>query len=134
MTLKLVTEHAPNSLEAQLLRELKSIERRLAELRSEKDTIERLIISVRRSDPVVSKLDVTRKNSMKRVLVESVVLESLKKSKNGRKTYELLAEMKMIDPELNSSTFRSTLHRMKERGVIASPKVGLWEVPAPLAL
>ncbi|MBR0897602.1 hypothetical protein JQ616_21835 [Bradyrhizobium tropiciagri] len=123
-----------SELEAQLLRELKSLDRRIHELQSERATVERLIISARRSNPALAKLDVTRKNSIKRVLIESVVLENLKSAPEGRKTYELLAEMKLVDPKLKSNTFRSTLHRMKEKGVILNPKGGLWQVPAPLAV
>lgn len=120
-----------NALESQLLQELKSIELRISELLLERSTIERLIVSVRRSNPITIKTDVTRKNSVKRVLIESVVLENLRNAKRRRKTAELYAEMQMIDPRLKSNTFRSTLHRMKAKGVIFSPKDGQWEVPSP---
>jgi hypothetical protein len=133
VSLTQTVDHQSNVLEAQLLQELKSIEERISELMAEKATVQRLIVSVRRKNPALAKIDVTRKNSIKRVLTESVVLESIKNSTKPRKTHELYSEMLKVDSDLKESTFRSTLHRMKRRGVIFSPNDGLWEAPAPSA-
>ncbi|MHC2578259.1 hypothetical protein ACVI1J_009652 [Bradyrhizobium diazoefficiens] len=123
---------ANDVLEQRLLAELKEIETNIAQLLQEKATLERLLLTVRRRNPLTMRTDVTRKNSVRRVLVESVVLENLRNSKNGsRKTHELLREMQIVDPQMNPSTFRSTLHRMKSRGVVNSPKDGVWELGKP---
>ncbi|WP_441268661.1 hypothetical protein AB7G19_29865 [Bradyrhizobium sp. 215_C5_N1_1] len=118
-----------NVLERRLLLELKEIETKIGLLTQEKATLERLLLTVRRRNPLTMRTDVTRKNSVRRVLVESVVVENLRNSKSGsRKTHELLREMQIVDPQMNPSTFRSTLHRMKARGIVANPRDGAWEL------
>ncbi|WP_441252197.1 hypothetical protein AB8A28_11400 [Tardiphaga sp. 71_E8_N1_1] len=112
-------------LEARLLKELENIQLNINRLNSDKESIERLLLSVRKNNPATSRNDVTRKNSIKRVFVESIIIERLKDGEIHR-TFALFTEVKKANPSMNDSTFRSTLRRMKARGLIRNPREGRW--------
>lgn len=116
-------------MEARLLAELSNINKQIADLTEERRVIERLLVRTRRDELAIN--DVTRKNSVGRLLVEQAVLGRLKKSLKPVKSRELFNAAKSADYELKESTFRSHLFRMKKRGLIAAEKgrFGEWTLP-----
>jgi hypothetical protein len=118
-------------LEKRLMLELSIINTKLRELELEKLSLERLLVRVRRED--VANYEVGRKNSAKRLLVEKAVLNRLAAA-NGKSvtSNDLWLAANNIELRLNPSTFRSYLHRMKEKGMIETGYLyGRWKLPSP---
>lgn len=115
----------PN-FEARLLAELADIDRRIADLTSDRRAIERLLLKARRS--AMAGKDVSRKNSLGRILVERTVLATLGETEQPRRGVELFRIARGVDYELKDVTFRSYLHRMKQKGLIENPRrlPGWW--------
>ena len=103
----------PDPLEQEILSQIKDIDRKLASLAEERRVLERLLIKARR--PEVR--DVTRKNSIERVVIESRILELLQASKSPVSAVIILKELRRLQPGLKDTTFRSYLHRLKEKGL-----------------
>jgi hypothetical protein len=74
--------------------------------------------------------DVTRKNSINHILVENSVLNTLNSSGRPRKTRSLYRDAALIVGTLKEGTFRTILHRMKNRGLITSVSDRKWEIAA----
>jgi DNA-binding transcriptional ArsR family regulator len=110
---------------SKLLAQLAEVNADITKLTAEKEALERLIIRIR--DGRARVLDVTRRNSLDRILVESKVYEIVSGHKTpvlGRYIFE---EIVSILPSMKSSTFRSHLHRMKDKGIIKiSDQRGFW--------
>jgi DNA-binding transcriptional ArsR family regulator len=116
--------------EGALLAQLAQIERQIADLEGEKIALQRLIARFRREN--IALQDVTRKNSFTRILVEKRILERLEKSEGHTTTQDLFREARAADYDLKGNTFRSYLHRLKERGLIDSAAKGYWRLAKPL--
>ena len=116
-----------NSLESQLLAQLAEVEKRIVELTAERETLQRLITKARHKN--IHMKDVTRKNSFDRILIENSVLEILKESGTSVRTKKMLSVVQSVVYGLKDSTFRSHLHRMKEKGLIKpSYYHGSWDI------
>jgi hypothetical protein len=116
-------------MEAQLRSELAEVERRIAKLVEERRSLQRLLISVRNKNLGGSKD--ARRNSYERLVVETKILESLRQAgKRGVLTKKLREEAFAINPLLKDPTYRSYLHRLKERGLIApvTGRRGRWSL------
>jgi len=71
---------------------------------------------------------VNRKNSINRTLVEGKILDALAVSSKPLSNTTLFREGRMVDAKLKETTFRTYLHRMKQRGLIVSPNRGVWSL------
>ena len=117
-------------VEKKILLEIADLERRIRELQAEKLNYERMLLKARQQNALVKRVDVSRKNSVSRILVENSVLESLKETNRIRKTGVLYRDARLIVGTLKEATFRTILHRMKHRGLISSVSDGKWQIAA----
>lgn len=116
-------------LERKILEQLGATSRRLKELEAEQASLHRLLVQVR--NKAIKAQDVTRKNSVTRILIEERILDTLRRSERGVSTAILGREVSYFFPKLKGATFRSYLHRMRTRGLI-EPAVGMvaaWRLP-----
>lgn len=110
--------------ERRILRELEEIEYKLKELNEDREALKRQLIKARSENNSLK--DVSRKNSANRIIIENYIVEYLKNNNNpitSKKLYDL-SKTKISDLKYNS--FRTILHRMKEKGIIKNKSWGLW--------
>lgn len=113
------------SAERRFLALLAEVNSKIAKLTAEKQTLERLIIRERENR--VRRFDVTRKNSLDRILVEDKICEIITKRDTHVYGKYIFNEVASILPGMKGSTFRSHLHRLKDKGIIKmSNKRGFW--------
>jgi uncharacterized protein YjhX (UPF0386 family) len=87
-----------------------------------------MLLRSREQDETIKRTDVTRKNSLGRVLAEGAILQALQNSRNRVRTKSLYKAAGFAVPDLRESTFRSHLHRMKARKLIESISQGMWQI------
>ena len=123
-----MTEDKKSDFEHQLLLEIGEIERHIKDLGSEKRALQRLLMKAQRDQ--ILKRQVTRKNSVDRVLIETKVLDVLRVENSAVVASKLFRAAQAVDVNLKKNTFRSHLHRLKERGIIMNPSGtrGLWKL------
>jgi hypothetical protein len=127
-------QDAVAEVEKKILQEIAERRRQIAGIQLEIDTYERMLIKSRQQQELIKRTDVTRKNSINRILVENSVVNTLKSSGRPRKTRSLYRDAALIVGTLKEGTFRTILHRMKNRGLITSISDGKWEIgPSSLA-
>jgi hypothetical protein len=116
------------SLERQVLGQLADIGRRIIELEAERSALQRVLARVRMQNTAAQ--DVTRRNSFERIMIESTILAKLRKSEGDVRASDLYQEVRFIKNRgLKGTTFRSHLHRMKQKGQIEpSDKIGFWRL------
>ncbi len=119
---------ARKQLEDTILLEIADRTRRIRELVEEKEALERALRRSREQSDLVRRTDVTRKNSVNRILVEGAILQAIERTKGPADVKKLYAAARFVVPTLRESTFRSYVHRMKMRGHIESPSAGTWRV------
>jgi len=121
----------PAELEAQILAELAEIEQKIGDLVTERTALQRMLTRVRQKN--LGNKDVTRRNSYDRILVEDQILDALKDAAGSPLTVrELYARAKATIYQLKDSTFRSHLHRMKQRGLVKPSNIrGRWLIAPP---
>lgn len=119
-----------NFYEHRLIREIESLEARIVLLRQEQEALKRQLIKARWETHALR--DVNRKNSAPRVLVEERILATLRREGKPIHNSRLFSDARQVNFELMPSTFRTYLHRMKEKGLIISRKRGSWELPPPV--
>ena len=118
-----------SALEAQLVTQLTGVKQEIAKLQAQCDTLEALLVRVRQE---INLHDVTRKNSIDRVLIENAILGALRPSKKPLPTNWLFLTARSITPQLRNTTFRSYLHRLKAKGLIFnSGGHGFWACVEP---
>jgi hypothetical protein len=124
------TDHTDQDiqLERQILEQLDATSRRIRELQAEEQSLRRLLLKIRNKQ--IKAQDVTRKNSVTRILIEERILETLRRSQDGVSTAVLGREVAYFFPKLKGVTFRSYLHRLRTRGLIEpSPsRVAAWQL------
>ena len=114
-------------LEDALVGELADLERQIGELQLQRAALQQVLLRVRREN--ASLRDVTRKNSLDRILIENRILEALKAAANPIPVRQLYVAARGVNPHLRSSTFRSHLHRLKQKGSIVSSRTrGHWMI------
>jgi hypothetical protein len=120
-----MTENESAAAEARLTREIAEIDRTVSELLQRRRALESTILKLKRED--LAAKEVTRKNSINRILVEKSILDQLQSGRfvSSRSLY-MNAQASFYF--LNNSTFRSYVRRMKERGLIESNRVGNWRL------
>lgn len=96
-------------------------------LKAEREVLERVLYNARKRE--IGDQEVTRSNSISRVMAETAILKRLEGgTKAGVDVRLLEAAAKGAVPGLGQSTFRSHLHRLKQRGLIEAPKRGSWRL------
>lgn len=118
-------ERAIQLYEARLQRDIREIEIEIRSLQDSKQVLQRLLMEARRRDGFSR--PVKRRNSVDRVMIETAIRRALygKASVKSRDIYE---EAKKVSSDLKHSTFRSHLHRMKEKGLILQHGRGAWKL------
>ena len=105
-----------------VLAQIAEIEIKIKELQEEKSALYRVLIRIRRGN--VSIRDVSRKNSMNRIVIEDTIKNLLESNKNPLKSNYIYTEVSKLIPDLKSTTFRSHLHRMEKKGLITKANGG----------
>lgn len=115
--------------EQRLRDELKGVEARIKELEQEAVVLRRQLAKAHAERTGLRA--VPRKNSINRVLAENAVLEGLREHKRPLPTAVLYKRALSTNPQLRENTFRTYLHRMKNRGLIKTARrAGEWELPS----
>jgi len=117
------------SVEDQLVAQLTEIEAKIVELEAERRAVQRMIVTARRqgadAEPAL------RKNSAQRVIIETKILDFLRRFRKPATSALILNAVKQDHRSLNAATFRSYLHRMHQRGLISrSDEKGRWRLPS----
>ena len=112
--------------EAELLKQLADIDRQIVELQHEKLALQRLIARVRLGQRPLR--EVTRKNSFERILIEERIKEVLSEAGKPLLLSQIMARTQASTRGIKATTFRSYMHRLKERGIIASAGHGSWKI------
>lgn len=105
-----------DSYERGLMSELSEIDARIRKLKQEREMVVGLLAKARARRSVGEAAK--RRNSVSRLLVETVILEALGASEGAMRSAELLVHVQRAVPDLKDTTFRSHLHRMKAQGII----------------
>ena len=115
--------------EERILNEIAQLEREIKTLEIEKGALQKQLAKARADRTGIK--DITRKNSVNRVLAENSVLKALKEAKKPVPTKRLYTIAKETNFQLKETTFRSYLHRMGEKGMIRQSKklVRHWVLP-----
>jgi len=110
--------------------EIIRLDSEMRQLAQEKAALERQLLRLRRENLETN--DVNRKNSINRIIIEDEIIKILKNSEKSVSTKNLRLFSTYISGNVNESTFRTYLHRMKLRGLIESAKLrGHWKLPTP---
>lgn len=116
--------NAPSYYERRLQQEIEAIELKLKELTAERDALKRQLIKARWENHHLR--DVNRKNSASRVMVEQRVIGALEQATKSMTSSQLFEIARLANFELKENTFRTHLHRMKEKGLIENVSRGRW--------
>ena len=124
----MIDETNKSQLEVRLLREIEEVNAKIQSLEDERKSLQRLLASARSKDKVAR--SVKRKNSLDRAVVEACIHEALSGGRPLRSS-ELRKRVASVVFYMNENTFRSYLHRMKEKGLITqhSGRRGIWTLP-----
>jgi hypothetical protein len=127
-----MNEAALSAFERRLLDEVAKVETRIKELNIEKQALQRQIARARSERTGIQ--DVTRKNSINRVLAENSIVEFIRQKGKECTTKQLYDNARVTNFDLKEATFRTYLHRMKKRGMIETGRfVGHWRLSAKLS-
>lgn len=114
------------SLERQLLAEISRVDREIAALRREHETLSGMLFRARKRE--LGNRQVTRTNSLRRVMIENAILTHLSRVPAGRAVAsgQLFIEAQRAVPGVGRSTFASHLHRLKQKGLVTASDYGAW--------
>jgi hypothetical protein len=126
----MITPAPDHSSLANLIRaEIARIDKEMKQLFQEKKALERQLMQLRSRDAKLK--DVSRKNSVNRVLVESEIVETLTRKGRPITSKDMFRIVQASLGTLNENSFRTYLHRMKLRGLIESTgERGAWRLPS----
>ena len=113
--------------EQRLQREIESLDSQIQKLRDEQNALKRQLVKARWENSAIK--DVSRKNSANRVMIEQRILAELERNPTATTTRKLYQTALVANFELRENTFRTYLHRMKQKGLIESPNRGRWRLP-----
>src|SRR5579872_6326803 len=88
-------QNAATELEKRILQEMADRRTKIRELQDEIHTFERMLLKARHQNELVKRVDVTRKNSVTRILIESSVLDSLRQTGRIRGTRSLYRDARL---------------------------------------
>lgn len=116
-----------SGLAAQTLAEIAELDRRIASLVELRDGLKRVFMNA--SNGTLGDAPEIQLSESRRPMMEIVILEMLEKA-DGHclKTRELFEGARTVSAHLKYVTFRSYLHRLKQRGLITgeNAKYGSW--------
>ena len=114
-------------LEQRLIREIEGVDQQIRGLQEQRRMLETLLLKARREN--VATRTVSRRNSVGRILVETVIIEALKAAKRPLNNFELHQAVRLRDPTVKDTTFRSHLHRLARRDqIVRVPgRRGVWK-------
>jgi hypothetical protein len=114
-------------LEQRLIREIEGVDQQIRGLQQQRSMLETLLLKARREN--VATRTVSRRNSVGRILVETVIIEALKAAKRPLNNFELHQAVRLRDPTVKDTTFRSHLHRLAQRDQIVrvAGRRGVWK-------
>jgi hypothetical protein len=118
-----------HDLATQTLAEIAEIERRIASLIELRDGLKRVFANASKSD--FAETPHTLMSDPRRTMIEHIIVGMLAKADGYcLKTKELFEGARTISAHLKYVTFRSYLHRLKQRGVISSENAehGSWKL------
>ena len=118
-------ERAIRLYEARLHQDLRELEQEIVRLQQAKAVIQRLLSEARTRDGF--KTPTKRRNSVDRVMIETAIRRALY-GRSSVKTRDIYKEVQEVSSDLKHSTFRSHLHRMKEKGLIMQHGRGAWKL------
>lgn len=118
-------ERAIRLYEARLARDIQDLENEIRRLYEAKLVLQRLLGEARRREQSGSV--VKRRNSADRVMIETAIRRALY-GKQSVKSRDIYDQVKKLSHDLKHSTFRSHLHRMKEKGLILQHGRGSWKL------
>jgi hypothetical protein len=119
-------------LERQILVAIDDIDRRVEALRTERATLQRLLVTTRKKTPGLP--GTLRRNSADRIVIEEKVISLLREAERGMSGRTLFREIAYKQQNLKEATFRSYLHRMHTRGLIRPILTrGFWQLAAKLS-
>ncbi|WP_153769538.1 hypothetical protein [Labrenzia sp. CE80] len=121
-----MSDEAQNYYEKRLMRTIEELDGRIKELVEEKSALQRQLVKARWENSDLK--DVNRTNSATRVMVEARVLDALKVTNKSLSSKALYREALKANFELKENTFRTHLHRMKEKGLLESAGWGMWKL------
>lgn len=121
-----MSNNTPSTYEARLMHELEAIESRIRDLELERAALRRQLMKARWESS--SLRDVSRKNSASRVMVEQRVLAELEGATRPVPLARLFEAARHANYDLQQNTFRTYLHRLKEKGLIENPVRGAWRL------
>ncbi len=114
-------------LEESIGKKIADIDNKIRDLALERRALERLLLDARREN--AEKTEAVRRNSGKRILVENSILKALRRSSTPVSNRDLYLNARSFAVfDLNESTFRSHIKRMKDAGKIV-PKGKRWVLP-----
>ena len=120
-----VEDEVAKELEARLLHDLREIEREISMLNESRRALQRLLANARAPGRTIPA--VRRRNSLDRVMIEAAIRHALS-DEASVKSRDLYDHARKTSEGLKYSTFRSYLHRMKERGFIQQQGRGAWSL------
>ena len=113
-------------LEESIVQKISEIDNKIKELSADRLALERLLLDARREH--AAKTEAVRRNSGKRILVESSILKALRRSSGPVSNRDLYLSARAAVFDLKESTFRSHIKRMKDAGKIV-PNGKRWSLP-----
>lgn len=115
--------------ERRLQQEIESLNAQIRDLTMERQALERQLVKARQETGGIK--DVSRKNSFLRIMIERRVLAALSE-KSPLSSKDLMAHAKLVTFDMNQSTFRTHLHRLKLKGEIETAGTrGNWRLSQP---
>ena len=118
-----------SGLAAQTLAEIAEIDRRIASLVELRDGLKRVFLNASKGG--LGAVAGAQLNDIRRSMIDHVILEMLEKSDGcSMKTRDLFDGARSVSAHLKYVTFRSHLHRLKQRGLITAENVeyGSWRL------
>ena len=119
---------AGDPLEARIQQEIERLNREIDDLMRQRQAYEVMLTRARREN--VEMRDVTRKNSIPRIMIESRVMEMLRIAGRRVSGSDLYRDARFSNAQLNYNTFRTQLMRMKRKDMIEGAGRGYWKLKA----
>lgn len=113
--------------ERRLQAEIEAIEAQIHALRADQAALRRQLVKARWQNSTMK--DVSRKNSANRIMIEQRVLSDLANAGKPQASQKLYKSALSVNFELKETTFRTYLHRMKQKGLIEAPSRSMWRLP-----
>jgi len=114
--------------ERRLLDEVKKVDREISSLQDQRNALVKLLARARAERHAERDMTILRSSSIDRIAIETKILQVLEKNKKPTAAKEIYSSVLSSFPGLKESTFRSHLHRLKNKQRIhpAKRQRGFW--------